>query len=80
LYRQLTLIVDNPEEAYPTSRAIWSRFQSRFDATFGLVLYAPVFKSYFYQGLEQFYNDGTQYMELRALFLPVRLLFYLSVN
>ena len=71
LYRQLTVIVDEPEKVYPTASAIWSRFQSVFESTFGLLQYAPVFKSYFYQALQQFYDDGVQYMELRSLFLPV---------
>jgi len=71
LYRQLTLIVDEPEKVYPTSSAVWSYFELRFQSTFGLLLYAPVFKTYFYQALQQFYDDGVQYMELRSLFLPV---------
>jgi len=71
LYRQLTLIVDEPEKVYPTASVIWSRFHSVYESTFGLVHYAPVFKSYFYQALQQFYDDGVQYMELRSPFLPV---------
>ena len=82
LYRQLTLIVDNPEDVYPTADAVWLRFESLFISTFGLLLYAPVFKAYFYEALQQFYDDGVQYMELRSLFLPVRLrdisIFYVS--
>jgi len=82
LYRQLTLIVDNPEDVYSTADAVWLRFESLFISTFGLLLYAPVFKAYFYEALQQFYDDGVQYMELRSLFLPVRLrdisIFYVS--
>ena len=71
MYRQLTLIVDEPEKVYPTPGVIWSRFEVLFRGTFGLLLYAPVFRAYFYEALQQFHDDGVQYMELRAMFLPV---------
>jgi len=71
LYKQLTLIVDEPEKVYPTTSDIWSRFESVFLSTYDLMLYAPVFTAYFYEALQQFYDDGVQYMELRSLFPPV---------
>jgi len=71
LYKQLTLIVDEPEKVYPTADVIWSHFVSTFLTTLDLLQYAPVFKGYFYEGLRQFYDDGVQYLELRAMFSPV---------
>jgi len=44
---------------------------SAFLSTFDLLVYAPVFKAYFYEALQQFYDDGVQYMEPKAMFLPV---------
>jgi len=78
LYKQLTLIVDEPEKVYPTVNIIWSRFVSAFLRTLDLLLYAPVFKSYFYEALQQFYDDGVQYIELRSVFPPVFVIFYVS--
>jgi adenosine deaminase CECR1 len=71
LYRNLTLVVDDPERSYPNADAVWSRFLSLFKATFGLVLHAPTFRAFFYEALQQFYDDNVQYMELRSLFNPV---------
>jgi len=71
LYKELTLIVDEPEKDYPTTGIIWSRFVSVFCRTYSLILYAPVFRAYFYQTLQEFYDDGVQYIELRTLLPPV---------
>jgi len=78
LYKQLTLIVSDPEKVYPTVDVIWSRFAALFQSTFSLLMYAPVFRAYFYEGLRQFLDDGVQYMELRTLLLPVSPLFYVT--
>lgn len=75
LYKQLTLVVDEPEKAYPTADIIWSRFVSAYLSTLDLLLYAPVFKAYFYEALQQFYSDGVQLMELRSMFPPVFMAF-----
>jgi len=77
LYKQLTLVVDDPEKVYPTANVIWSRFVSSFLSTFDLLMYAPVFKAYVYEGLQQFYDDGVQYVELRSLLQPVLCYFIL---
>jgi len=75
LYKQLTVVVDEPEKVYPTSNVIWSRFMNAFTSTFDLLTYAPVFKAYFYEALQQFHDDGVQYMELRSVFPTVLLTF-----
>lgn len=64
----LTLFTDqDPEALYPTQAVVWKRFEQIFQAVFGLVTYAPVFKDYLYQGLSQFYTDNVMYLEVRAL-------------
>jgi len=78
LYKQLTVIVDEPEKVYPTANVIWSRLMSAFFTAFGLLTYAPVFRSYFYEAFQQFHDDGVQYIELRSIFPTVFLLCAIS--
>ncbi|XP_035282190.1 adenosine deaminase 2-A-like [Anguilla anguilla] len=70
LMQNLTLFTDDPVNAYPSQDIVWRRFEETFMAALGLVTHAPVFKDYFYEGLQQFYMDNVMYLELRAL-LPM---------
>ncbi|XP_078114009.1 adenosine deaminase 2-A [Sander vitreus] len=64
----MTLFTDqDPETVYPSQDVIWDTFEQAFQAVWGLVTYAPVFRDYYYQGLTQFYMDSVMYLELRAL-------------
>jgi len=77
LYKQLTFIVDDPQKVYPTASVIWTRFVLLYRSTLGLLLYSPIFKASFYQALQQYYDDGVQYVEMRTLLLPVFSRFYM---
>jgi len=45
---------------------VWAAFENTLIAASGIITYAPVFSDYTYQGLESFYNDNVQYMEIRT--------------
>ncbi|XP_017786887.1 PREDICTED: adenosine deaminase CECR1-like [Nicrophorus vespilloides] len=66
LRKQMTLIVDNPKEAYPDINAVWKRFSKIFALITPMITYKPVFEEYLYQVLQEFYNDNVSYVELRA--------------
>ncbi|XP_048864327.1 adenosine deaminase 2-A-like isoform X1 [Brienomyrus brachyistius] len=67
LMRNLTLVTADPDSAYPSQDAVWKKFELVFMVAMGLVTHAPVFKDYFYQGLQTLYKDNIMYLELRAL-------------
>jgi adenosine deaminase CECR1 len=66
IYRNLTLVVPDPFNEYPNINAVWSSFEKYFVTSGGLICYEPVFHDYFYKGLEEFYEDNVQYMEIRT--------------
>ncbi|KAM8977903.1 adenosine deaminase 2 [Sarcophilus harrisii] len=71
LLQNFTLVLENPERAYSDQAVIWTRFENIFITVDGLVHYAPVFREYFARGLQEFYEDNVQYLELRATLYPV---------
>lgn len=66
LLRNLTLMTENPHVTYTDQDAIWAKFETIFFVMGDLVRYAPVFRDYLSQGLEEFYQDNVLYLEIRA--------------
>ncbi|KAM9683505.1 adenosine deaminase 2 isoform 3-T4 [Dama dama] len=71
LLRNLTLMTENPYVTYTDQDAIWAKFKTIFFVMGDLVRYAPVFRDYLSQGLEEFYQDNVLYLEIRASLYPV---------
>ncbi|KAK3102124.1 hypothetical protein FSP39_009001 [Pinctada imbricata] len=67
IYNNLTIVLDDPVSAYPSINVVWKRFLQTFDQAGGLIYYAPVFRDYFYEALQEFCDDNVQYLEFRGL-------------
>ncbi|XP_073078877.1 adenosine deaminase 2 isoform X2 [Manis javanica] len=67
LLRACTLVTENPEATYTNQDIVWSKFETIFLSVSGLVHYAPVFRDYIFQSLEEFYQDNVLYLELRVM-------------
>lgn len=73
LLRACTLVTENPEATYTNQDIVWSKFETIFLSVSGLVHYAPVFRDYIFQSLEEFYQDNVLYLELRVMLYLVSL-------
>uniref|UniRef100_A0A336LR32 Adenosine deaminase n=1 Tax=Culicoides sonorensis TaxID=179676 RepID=A0A336LR32_CULSO len=69
--KALTLYTKTPEIEYRNIKEVWNKFLSKFGAIEGLVGYKKVWKEYFKQTLQEFLDDGVQYLEFRGLLPPV---------
>ena len=63
----MSMVVDDPEKAYPNLSAVWKEFLRVLDVANGLINYAPVFGMYFTEALAEFDRDNVQYLENRGL-------------
>ncbi|XP_046633140.1 adenosine deaminase 2-like [Daphnia pulicaria] len=66
LRSKLSLYTPTPQETYPNINSVWTAFENTLIAASGIITYAPVFTDYFYQGLQSFYDDNVQYIEIRT--------------
>lgn len=71
LKEQLTLKVDNYEKVYTRAEDVWNKFRWTFSTKFYFISYRPVFESYVYEVLREFYMDNVNYIELRSAILPL---------
>lgn len=68
LQTKLSLVNDDPEHVYSVTNVVWNEFNGMFDAIKGLITYLPYFKDFHYRMLEEFYEDGIFYTEMRTSF------------
>lgn len=71
---QINLFDPNPEVTYPDGNTVWSEFQGMFETVKHLLSYLPFYKEHTYRMLEEFYNDGIYYTEIRTSLGDVSLL------
>lgn len=64
--RQMTMITENPRNAYDTVDKAWKKFNSIFAFMRSWLSYRPVYEDHFYRGLQEFHDDNIMYVELRA--------------
>ncbi|ESO95457.1 hypothetical protein LOTGIDRAFT_215090 [Lottia gigantea] len=71
LYKNLSIIVDNPDDVYKTVDDVWQKFNDYFSLLNGAFQYVPVFQDYFRRALSEFYQDNVQCVELRVTLSPI---------
>ncbi|XP_077984761.1 adenosine deaminase 2-like [Glandiceps talaboti] len=71
LYDSMSMVVEDPHTMYTNQHEVWQYFEDYFAAVDGIVFYSETFKDYFVEGLKEFYNDGVQFVEIRALLQPI---------
>jgi adenosine deaminase CECR1 len=64
--KYFTLIVDEPELAYQDINVVWNKFMELFICFTPIVTYSEAWKDYYRQALQEFYDDGVQYLEFRG--------------
>ncbi|KAL8572788.1 hypothetical protein ACOMHN_024964 [Nucella lapillus] len=67
LHNNMTMVTADPDRVYTDVDAVWKKFMTYFLTMEGLMLYAPVFEDYLWEGLGQFRQDNVQYVEIRGL-------------
>ncbi|XP_015127309.1 adenosine deaminase 2 isoform X1 [Diachasma alloeum] len=64
--KELTMIVEDPEEVYSHIDVAWMRFEEIFDFITPIIGYRPVAEDHFYQGLKELYDDNVLYLEVKS--------------
>ncbi|BFF99499.1 adenosine deaminase 2 [Drosophila madeirensis] len=60
-----------PFSNFKSNNEAWTHFMGIFMLLDGLLCYAPVWGDYYYNALQEFYEDGVQYLELRSVLPPL---------
>ncbi|XP_043465574.1 adenosine deaminase 2-like [Leptopilina heterotoma] len=64
--QHMSMMTENPEEAYPDGDKAWIKFQSLFEFLGSFMRYRPVYEDYYYQLMQENYDDKVLYIELRV--------------
>ncbi|XP_062550346.1 adenosine deaminase 2-like [Armigeres subalbatus] len=57
----------DPLNAYKSLDDVWSKFQNLFRCLDPLITFEPVWRQYYHDSLQQFYDDQVQYLEFRGV-------------
>ncbi|KOB78871.1 Adenosine deaminase related growth factor [Operophtera brumata] len=66
LRKRFTLVVDDPDTAYPSITETWAALGNYFKMIRQLLSFRPVFEQYIYDTLKKFREDNIMYMEVRT--------------
>ncbi|XP_063976174.1 adenosine deaminase 2-like [Diachasmimorpha longicaudata] len=66
IWRKMTMLVKNPNRAYPNPHAAWTKLKDISNFIDPLLTYKPVAEAHFYYGLQELYDDKVIYLELRS--------------
>ncbi|XP_051167234.1 adenosine deaminase 2-like isoform X2 [Leptopilina boulardi] len=66
IQQHISMLTENPEDDYPDGDKAWIKFQSIFEFLGSFMRYRPVYEDYYYQLLQENYDDKVLYVELRA--------------
>lgn len=61
------MIVEEPGKVYLNQSVIWKKFESVFGTISGALCYDDVFHDFYYQALQELYDDNVQYIEFRTI-------------
>lgn len=73
LESQINMRAEFPEYEFPDQDTVWKRFQTIFDTIEGMITYEPICKAYHKRLLEELYEDGVYYAEIRSSMKSVRI-------
>lgn len=71
--RLFTLFIRDPVIHYTDINSVWNKFQEIFEVFTPIVTYTEVWKDYYRQSLQEHYDDGVQYLEMRGVLPEVEL-------
>lgn len=63
--------VKDPKIQFGDINEVWNKFKGIFGNVHNLLTYAPIWKAYYKQALQEMLDDGVQYLELRSTLPPV---------
>lgn len=63
----------DPKTQFSNTNDVWEHLKKLFKRVSSAIKYAPVWKSYFKQALQEVYDDNVQYLEFRAAITMVRI-------
>ncbi|KAL5282665.1 CECR1.2 family protein [Megaselia abdita] len=68
LETNINLYTPTPEVKYPSTNEVWRKFQNMFTTVSDMIRFLPIFRAYHIRLLEELYEDGIMYIEMRMSF------------